>query len=466
MSPARRPAPGEPGTSVRGAAPGPPPGSPIVEVSGLTKTFTSPDGQDLAVLDDINLDVREGEIIALLGRSGSGKSTLLRCIAGLIAPTSGTVRYRGVPLRGANPGVAMVFQTFALLPWLTVQANVEMGLEAQGVEPAERRRRALEAIDLIGLDGFESAYPKELSGGMRQRVGFARALVVRPDALLMDEPFSALDVLTSENLRSELLDLWSGESSSEFPTEAIVIVTHNIEEAVQMADRIFVLTSNPGRLRAEIRNSLPRPRDRRSPEFESLVDHLYGIMTGRDSDAERARSPVARPGVATPSPIEVPLPHVRIEGMAGLLTLLVELGGREDLPDLASLLTFEVDDLLPLTDALELLGFARVESADLILTDTGRQWSEADILTSKSIFAEAARTRAPLVRAMVRALETAKHRTVNVRFFLDLLGRGFSEDEAQAQVETAIDWGRYGELFEFDDDTGELALSRPDDEAA
>jgi NitT/TauT family transport system ATP-binding protein len=444
------------------------PGEVIVEVEHVTKTFSSPDGQDLKVLDDINLQVREGEIIALLGRSGSGKSTLLRCIAGLIGPTSGTVYYRGRRLNGANPGVAMVFQTFALLPWLTVQANVEMGLEAQGVEPAERRRRALEAIDLIGLDGFESAYPKELSGGMRQRVGFARALVVRPDALLMDEPFSALDVLTSENLRSELLDLWSGEGKAEFPTRSIVIVTHNIEEAVQMADRILVLTSNPGRLRAEIPNSLPRPRDRRTPDFEALVDHLYGIMTGRESEGEVARMRVAAAVVGRgtqPSPVEVPLPHVRIEGMAGLLELLDDLGGREDLPDLANLLTFEVDDLLPITDALELLGFATVESADLIITDTGRAWSRADILASKSIFAEAARTRAPLVRAIVNALETTKDGTINARFFLDLLGRGFSEEEAQAQLDTAIDWGRYGELFEFDDDSGELALSRPDEES-
>ena len=212
------------------------------------------------------MQLREGEVVALLGRSGSGKSTLLRCIAGLIAPTKGVVSYRGTPLNGANPGVAMVFQTFALLPWLTVQANVEMGLEALGIEPAERRERALAAIDLIGLDGFESAYPKELSGGMRQRVGFARALVVRPDALLMDEPFSALDVLTSENLRTELINLWSGGlsgpdgSSSTFPTKAILIVTHNIEEAVQMADRILVLSSNPGRLRAEIANDVrPAP---------------------------------------------------------------------------------------------------------------------------------------------------------------------------------------------------------------
>jgi NitT/TauT family transport system ATP-binding protein len=434
----------------------------IVDVDQVTKTFTAPEGGELAVLDHVSMRLHEGEIVALLGRSGSGKSTLLRCIAGLIAPTSGTVTYRGAPLNGANPGVAMVFQTFALLPWLTVLSNVEMGLEALGVGSEERRRRALEAIDIIGLDGFESAYPKELSGGMRQRVGFARALVVRPDALLMDEPFSALDVLTSENLRSELLNLWAGEGNSPFPTKAILIVTHNIEEAVQMADRILVLSSNPGRLRAEIVNDLPRPRDRRTPEFEALVDRLYGIMTDRSEEGTTgpAAAEVA-PGVATPT--ELPLPHATVGGLAGLLEIVEARGGRDDLPELAQLLTFEVDDLLPLTDAAELLGLAVVADADVELTPQGRQFVSADILDSKSLFARQARERAPLVRSIVRALETTKDGTLGERFFLDLLGRGFSEEEARAQLDTAIDWGRYGELFDFDANSGELGLTRADD---
>jgi NitT/TauT family transport system ATP-binding protein len=439
-----------------------PDGRVIVSVDRVTKRFATPDGGQLAVLDGVSLDLREGEIVALLGRSGSGKSTLLRCIAGLIAPTTGTVSYRGTPLNGANPGVSMVFQTFALLPWLTVQANVEMGLQALGVAAAERRRRALDAIDLIGLDGFESAYPKELSGGMRQRVGFARALVVRPDALLMDEPFSALDVLTSENLRSELLNLWSRSSAShegDFPTKAILIVTHNIEEAVQMADRIFVLSSNPGRLRAEIVNDLPRPRDRRTPEFESFVDRLYQIMTGRAAAVEDRLAPGVDEQPELVSPTEVPLPYASVGGLAGLLEILDAQGGRADLPELAQQLTFEVDDLLPLTDAAEMLGFSEIEDADLQLTDRGREWSEADILTSKSIFASAAAERAPLVRAIVRGLESSKDGTLNERFFLDLLGRGFTADEARAQLDTAIGWGRYGELFDYDSLTGELTLT-------
>jgi NitT/TauT family transport system ATP-binding protein len=348
----------------------------------------------------------------------------------------------------------MVFQSFALLPWLDVLANVELGLEARGVQPDQRRRRALEAIDRIGLDGFESAYPKELSGGMRQRVGFARALVVEPDALLMDEPFSALDVLTAENLRTELLNLWSGTG---FPTKAILIVTHNIEEAVQMADRILVLGSGPGRVRAAIANELPRPRDRRSPEFEAMVDQIYMIMTGHAEDAGPGTP--AGPDVSTASPCDVALPQASVGGMAGLLEILNARGGRDDLPELAEILSFEVDDLLPLTDAAELLGFAEVANADLHLTQAGKEWVEADILASKEIFAHQARERAPLVRSIVHGLETTKDGTLSERFFLDVLRRSYTEEQAHAQLDIAIDWGRYGELFEYDAEREEFVLT-------
>ncbi len=436
-----------------------PAGDVILEVNHVSKDFTTPDGQPLPVLEDVSLRLHEGEIVALLGKSGSGKSTLLRCIAGLIAPTTGTVSYRGTPINGANPGVAMVFQSFALLPWLTVQANTELGLQARAVPLAERQKRALDMIDVIGLDGFEQAYPKELSGGMRQRVGFARALVVQPDALLMDEPFSALDVLTAENLRTELLSLWGGK---DFPTKAILIVTHNIEEAVQMADRIFVLASNPGRFKAEITTGLARPRDRRAPEFEAMVDRIYGIMTERPTP--EAETAVVEPGLA--SPRDFPLPHVGVGGLAGLLEILNDLGGREDLPRLGRLLTFEIDDLLPIVDAAKMLNFAEVADADIELTAEGKAFVEADILTSKKLFATAAAARAPLVRAIVRALETTKDGTLSERFFLDLLRGGFSQDEAQAQLDTAIDWGRYGELFDYRAGDGQLILTPADDMAA
>jgi NitT/TauT family transport system ATP-binding protein len=426
----------------------------IVEVSSVTKAFTTPDGQALPVLDGITFTLHEGEIVALLGKSGSGKSTLLRCIAGLIAPTTGTVTYRGTPLNGANPGVAMVFQTFALLPWLTVQQNVELGLEARGVPETERAQRALDAIDIIGLDGFESAYPKELSGGMRQRVGFARALVVQPDALLMDEPFSALDVLTAENLRTELTQLWNG---NQFPTKAVLIVTHNIEEAVLLADRILVLSSNPGRIRAELTVDLPRPRDRHDPVFENLVDTVYGILTGREEAAAAAiKTADTEPGHPLPTPTDVPLPAASVGGMAGLLEILAARGGDEGLAELADTLSFEVDDLLPLVDAAELLGLAETHGPRITITDIGREFAAADIDTTKKLFADLTADRAPLVRAILQALKATSDGSLREGFFLDLLRRGYTAAEARRQLDTAIDWGRYAELFDYHN--GEFVL--------
>jgi NitT/TauT family transport system ATP-binding protein len=433
-----------------------PPGATILSVSRVSKSFSSPDGSPLPVLDDITLELKRGEIVALLGKSGSGKSTLLRCIAGLIAPSAGDITYRGQPVTGANPGVSMVFQSFALLPWLTVLQNVEIGLEAKGVEPDERRQRALQAIDRIGLDGFESAYPKELSGGMRQRVGFARALVVEPDALLMDEPFSALDVLTAENLRGELLRLWH---EPDFPTRAMLIVTHNIEEAVFLADRIFVLGTNPGRIRTEIACTLPRPRDHHSEACQALVDEIYSIMTAGE---HKVPSHVWSDTLATDaSPTEMPLPQATVGGMAGLLEILAALGGRDDLPMLARRLSFDVEDLLPLVDAAQLLGLAEVDGADIELTAQGRSFVDADIDTSKSIFAQQAKASAPLVRAISSSLEATNDGSLGAGFFLNLLRRGFTEEEAREQLDIAIDWGRYAELYEFDANSGQLTLERP-----
>jgi NitT/TauT family transport system ATP-binding protein len=425
----------------------------ILEARGVTKVFTTPDGHALPVLDGVSLTLREGEIVALLGRSGSGKSTFLRCIAGLISPSAGTVSYRGSPLNGANPGVAMVFQSFALLPWLTVQQNVELAMEAREVPLDARRERALRAIDLIGLDGFESAYPKELSGGMRQRVGFARALAVEPDALLMDEPFSALDVLTAGNLRGELIRLWEGK---EFPTKAVLIVTHNIEEAVQLADRILVLSSNPGRIRAELPNTVPRPRDRHDPVFEQLVDTVYDILTGREEAAAAAVASSAPGPALTPS--DVPLPEVSAGGLSGLLEILAARGGSDGLAELADDLSFEVDDLLPLVDAAVLLGLAEVHGADLEITDAGREFATADINSSKMLFGKLAAEHAPLIKAILNGLRATADGTLREGFFLDLLRRGFSDEEARQQLDIAIDWSRYGELFEYDKESGQLVL--------
>jgi NitT/TauT family transport system ATP-binding protein len=439
-------------------------GEVIITVESVTKAFTAPDGRALPVLDGVSFTLAEGEIVALLGKSGSGKSTLLRCVAGLIAPSSGMVSYRGTPLTGANPGVSMVFQTFALLPWLTVQQNVELGLEARAVPEAERADRAVRAIDLIGLDGFESAYPKELSGGMRQRVGFARAIVTEPDALLMDEPFSALDVLTAENLRSELVKLWEGHDA---PVKSILIVTHNIEEAVLLADRVLVLSSNPGRIRAELSVGLPRPRDRHAPRFEALVDTIYGILTGREQAAAAALESGGGPdaGAVPAAPRQpahtltsAPLPDVSPGGLAGLLEILAARGGRDGLAEIADDLSFEIDDLLPLTDAAVLLRMARIDGSDIELTPDGKEFAAAGILASKQLFASHAARYAPLVRAIVQALAATEDHTLRAGFFLDVLRRGFSPQEARRQLDTAIDWGRYAELYDYDSDDEELTL--------
>lgn len=433
-------------------------GTPIITVRDLTKSFDGLDGP-LPVLDGIDLDVREGEILALLGRSGSGKSTLLRCIGGLIEPTSGEVHYRGRPVDGPNPGTALVFQTFALLPWLTVQQNVEVGLEARKVPAGERAERAVRAIDLIGLDGFESAYPKELSGGMRQRVGFARALVVEPDLLLMDEPFSALDVLTAENLRGELLELWDNQ---EFPTKAILIVTHNIEEAALLADRVVILGANPGRIRTTLQIPFPRPRHRQDPAFETLVDRIYAIMTDHTPEAPSGRVPEATPPTLS-TPGELPLPQASVDGLSGLAEILMRLEKGIDLADLSDELVLEVDDLLPLVDALEILGFAAVTDGEVHLTDAGVEFAAADIQESKTIFATAAIAHAPLVAAITRGLERTSDGSLPAGFFTDVLRRSFSDKEAQRQLDTAVDWGRYAELYDFDASRDELSLDRGDE---
>ena len=426
--------------------------APLISVQDLTKSFSGPAGRPLRVLDGITLSVGEGEFVALLGRSGSGKSTLLRCIAGLIAPTTGEVLFRGKQLTGTNRDTTMVFQTFALLPWLTVQQNVELGLEARGVAPAERTERALRAIDLVGLDGYESAYPKELSGGMRQRVGFARALVVEPAALLMDEPFSALDVLTSENLRGELLELWEGQR---FPTKTMIMVTHNIEEAVLLADRLLVLGSNPGRIRADMRNPLPRPRRRRTPDFEELVDQIYRMMTQRDQVTEGRPAEPGGSGSGTLG--DSLLPHATVDGLSGLAEILLgRHEGAADLADLADNLGLEVDDLLPLVDALVLLGFARLDGDELELTPSGHVFAGASIQDSKEIFARASLQRAPLVRTIFRALRGSLDGNLPAGFFTDVLRTSVGEEEAARQLDVAVNWGRYAELYAYDATTGQI----------
>ncbi|NWE69294.1 AAA-associated domain-containing protein [Pseudomonas gingeri] len=420
----------------------------IYSLTNVSKGFGK--GKDeRQVLSEVDLSLHEGEIVGLLGRSGSGKSTLLRIIAGLIQPTSGDVLYNGTPLAGPAKGVAMVFQTFALFPWLTVLENVEAGLQALQVEPREARKRALAAIDLIGLDGFENAYPRELSGGMRQRVGFARGLVVNPTLLLMDEPFSALDVLTAENLRTDLLELWSG---GQLPIKSILIVTHNIEEAVLMCDRIMVLSSNPGRVVAQIKVPFAHPRNRLDPIFRKMVDDIYALMTDR-------RSADARTGKAELQ-LGSRLQEVPTNLMAGLVEALAAepYHGRAGLPNVAERLLLEVDDLFPVAEMLEHLGFAELRGADISLTEAGKLFAEYGTQERKVMFADHLLRQVPLAARIRQVLQERRgHWAPRVRFEQELED-SLSEDFVEQTLESVISWGRYAEIFSYNDSTETFSL--------
>jgi NitT/TauT family transport system ATP-binding protein len=425
--------------------------APLLRAASVSKTYRTPDHLGRLVLENLDFTLREGEIAAILGKSGSGKSTFLRILAGLIPATGGSVEYRGRGVVSPVHGIAMVFQTFALFPWLTVLGNVELGLEAQGVPAAERRRRAVDAIDLIGLDGFENAYPKELSGGMRQRVGFARALVVNPDVLLLDEPFSALDVLTGETLRNDLMDLW-GERR--IPTKGIVLVSHHIEEAVEMADRILIFGSDPGRIAAEVPISLPRPRDWESAGFRNIVDQVYTLLTtvpGRDG----------RRG-ARPEPIGLGhrLPDAAVQQVSALVERLTEppYSGRADLPHLADEENLVVDELFPLIEFMQILGWAHISGGDIDLTPAGRAYAEADMLTRKQMFADALLKHVPLAAHIRRVLDERPGHTAPAARFLRELEDHLSEEEADRVMETVINWGRHAEIFAYDYDDEVLSL--------
>jgi NitT/TauT family transport system ATP-binding protein len=412
----------------------------IIRAEQIEKYYAQPSENRIQVISATDLSVVPGEILALLGPSGSGKSTMLRMLTGLSTPSAGRVYWHEKPISEAEINVSIVFQSFALFPWLTVLENVEAPLQARGVPPAERRERSLRMLDTVGLDGFEAAYPKELSGGMRQRVGFARAL--------MDEPFSALDVLTAENLRSELLELWAKKT---MPTRAVFIVTHNIEEAVLLADRIIVLGRNPGHIRTDFRVPLAQPRDRKSEAFTQLVDYIYKVLTRPDvAPADLPGEPgAARPRDQRQMRYQM-LPHARPGGVAGLLELLLDKGGKDDIYRLADDLAFEIDDLLPIVDAAQLLGFLTVEEGDAAITPSGTEFANSEILRQKELFRDAALEHVLLLRQIRRALDSKTDHTVPDEFFLDMLDEQFSEDESQRQMETAVAWGRYAELFDFD----------------
>lgn len=424
----------------------------IIHIEHLNKSFKKAAGKELLVLEDVNFQLKEGEIVALLGKSGSGKSTLLRIIAGLVAPSKGAVSYRGQSVSGPVPGIAMVFQSFALMPWLTVLQNVELGLEAQGVAREERRRRAIEAIDIIGLDGFESAFPKELSGGMRQRVGFARALVINPDILLMDEPFSALDVLTAENLKSDLLELWQDKKTN---TNGILLVTHNIEEAASLADRIIIFGSDPGYIRAELSVNLPQPRDTESNEFRALVDQVYTLMTTGPKEREKRAQRQRQIGLG------YRLPDVEPSEFTGLIETMKSFDGHIDLPELADEIMMNIDDLFPIIETLEIMGFATVSNGDIQLSELGKTFSESDLQTRKQMFAKCLNDKVPLTRYILKFLHEKPSHKVSEERFLSTLENYLSEKEAERVLRTMIDWGRYAELFAYDFNTGHLSLENP-----
>jgi len=420
----------------------------IIEARGIEKSFQRPGGGQIQVIAPTNLSVEPGVIVALLGPSGSGKSTLLRMLSGLAVPSAGEVLWHGKPLSESTPNAAIVFQSFALFPWLTVLENVEVPLLARGMKHAERHRRALRTLHSVGLKGFESAYPKELSGGMRQRVGFARALAVEPEVLFMDEPFSALDVLTAENLRGELMELWLGKK---IPTKSIFMVTHNIEEAVLLADRIIVLGRNPAKIRADFQVPFPQPRDRASPEFLLYVDYIYKLMT----QPELAAGPPSAAGRETKKSYQM-LPNTRPGSIAGMVELLRDRGQKQDLYRIAEDLLMEVDDLLPIVEAATLLHFVKSERGDIELTPAGRSFAEADIDTRKALFRDAALSHATLLQQMNNALAAKSDHTMPLELFRDVLEEHFSDADVQRQIDTALNWGRYGDIFTYDSETDRL----------
>ena len=433
-------------------------GEVLLDIRDLSQTYPKAAADDLLVLDEVNLTLSAGEIVGLLGRSGVGKSSLLRIIAGLTRPAGGELRWRGRPLTGPSEDIAMVFQSFALFPWLSVLENVEIGLEPLGLSVKERRSRSLQAIDLIGLDGFENAYPKELSGGMRQRVGFARALVMQPELLLMDEPFSALDVLTAETIRTDLIDLWM---DGKLPLRSILMVSHNIEEAVLMCDRIVLVAGNPGRVADEIRIDLPHPRSRTNPVFRELVDDIYGRMTNPSSTGARAEREAAEADQA--GGMGLTLSGASTNELAGLMETVAAdpFAGKADLPELAESLQMEADELFPLAETLQLLRFAGLARGDIRLTAAGRKFVQSDVDARKKLFAEQLLAHVPIAALIRRVLDERPAHRAPYRRFSEELEDFMSEEFAEETLAAVISWGRYAELFAYDDQAEAFSLENP-----
>jgi NitT/TauT family transport system ATP-binding protein len=432
----------------------------LLTLTGIGRNFKVKGAEKTAILKDVNISVKEGEFVAILGPSGAGKSTLLRIIAGLISPSAGTVSYLGHPITGVNPGVAMVFQSFALFPWLTILDNVMLGLEGKNMTKQEKEERSMKILDVVGLDGFESAFPKELSGGMRQRVGIGRALVSEPDILLMDEAFSALDVLTAENLRRDLLSLWL---EKKIPTKSIILVTHSIEEAVYMADRAIILSTRPATVRENLPIPLPRWRDRKSTEFLSYVDQIYAFMTNPDTaaPADKIKKQVSVPAAEPLGSEPTLLPNVTAGALTGFLEMLADLGGKTDLYKLADRFVMDIEDFFPLVEMSNLLRFSTVSEGDIFLTPAGEAFAKASVLDRKNLFRQHLLDNVPFVRAMVQRLETDSDQKMDIDYFEDQLASSLGDSKAAQQMDLIIGWMRYAELIEYDNVSEQVYFEEP-----
>jgi NitT/TauT family transport system ATP-binding protein len=413
----------------------------LCEERHVSHEFLLPTGKTLKVLEDINLTIRQNEVVALLGPSGCGKSTILRIFAGLITPTQGEVLYHGEPLHGLNPGVAIVFQSFALYPWMTVAQNVQLPLRAMGRPVAEIQERSEKTIKLVGLSGFEEAYPRELSGGMKQRVGIARALSVDPEILFLDEPFSNVDALTAESLRAEVVDIFAGHVSR---LSSVLMVSHDIKEVVYMADRVVILVANPGRVRTIIDNHLPRPRDYRSPEFLRLVDQLHDLITGQEM-------PDAPAGAPLHAAVE-PLPEAEGSEIVGLLEYLDGRGGRDDVFRIAAETHRPFDRMISVVEAAELLNFVDTPKRLVVLEPDGQRFLRADAEGRKAVWREEL-LKLKLYQTVNEAL-THSPEGVDRDFVLETIVLHLPQENYEAQFQTFIRWARFGNLFAFDENTG------------
>jgi len=420
----------------------------LCEARNITHEYSMPSGTTLRVLDDISVSIKPFEVVALLGPSGSGKSTILRILAGLIRPSRGEVFYHGRRVEGLTPGIAIVFQSFALYPWMTVTENIEVVLRAAGLPESEFRERSDRVIRTVGLAGFEEAYPRELSGGMKQRLGIARALSVNPEILFMDEPFSHVDALTAESLRAEVLDLWAPEGSN---PSSILMVSHDINEVVYMADRIIVLSSHPGRVRMIVQNPLPRPRDLRSPQFEQLVEYLHEIITG----SELPDVPIGTP--RRESTTIQALPPSTTSEIVGLIEYLEAHGGKDEIFEMSANLHLEFGRVIAVTKGAEILGFVDTPKEDVVLTPLGWTFVRAGAEERKQIW----RTQLlniKLFRDLFQRLQGHPDEPIPADEVKEMIIIALPHENYEVMFDTIVRWARFGNLFAYDEDTEKITL--------